>query len=344
MPGEFDLPDNYNILEISEIHAFEEFSDAESESYSREVAEQVNKYVNRYDVDEIHVIGDTGTFDDVYNFLYELEPGPEVVIVAGDEDKKREKPGNVGDDFTGFFSQINSLQPFDVEIDYTIFDEGFEREINGYSFQAAHHPKKNKREESLNHPDTRDDSFLEGLFSVERYSNDRTAETVIYNAEKTKKKPETPSTTEEGNPELYEDVTVEAPPSLQGLDVAVYDHLHMPYPRTVGDTIVLGLGGRKNNHDTGPGLPEESIHLTSLGENRLHHLHFDAGKDLIFEHQTFQETEKGLKMFDVKIPEKINPDAGYRALQERVRREKIPEKAYELDEHLPDTWEVAKQV
>jgi len=344
LPGEFNLPDNYNVLQISEIHAFEEFSDAGSESYSREVAQQVNDYAERYDVDEIHVMGDTGTFDDVYNFLDELEPGPEVLVVAGDEDKKRERPGNLGDDFTGFFRQINSLQPFDVEVEYTILDEGFEREIEDKKFQAAHHPKKNKREDSLKHPDTRDESILDNLFSVERYSNDRTAETVIYSGEKNKEKPKTPETTEEGDPELYEDVTVEAPPSLQDIDVAVYDHLHMPYPRTVGDTIVLGLGGRKNNHDTGPELPKESMHLTSFGENRTHHLHFNAGKDQIFEHQVFRETDQGLEMLDVEIPEEINPEAGYRPLQKRFRREKIPEEAYELEEHLPDTWEVAKQV
>jgi len=343
LPGEFNLPDNYNVLQISEIHAFEELSEAGSESYSREVAQQVNSYVDRYSVDEIHVMGDTGTFDDVYNFLDELETGPEVVLVAGDEDKKRKRPGNLGDNFTGFFTQINSLQPFDVEVEYTILDEGFEKEIGGNRFQATHHPKKSKRGEGLKHPDTRDDSLLNDFFSVERYSNDRTAETVIYSGEKKVEKPET-GNTEEGDPELYEDITVEAPPSLQDLDIAVYDHLHMPYPRTVGDTIVLGLGGRKNNHDISPELPKKSIHLTSFGENKTHHLHFDAGKDRIFEHQFFRETDQGLQMLDVEIPEEINPEAGYRPLQKRFLREKIPEEAYELDEHLPETFELAKQV
>ncbi|MFB6115488.1 MAG: hypothetical protein ABEK04_04275 [Candidatus Nanohalobium sp.] len=340
LPDDFKPPDNHNVLQISEIHAFEEFNEAESEDYSREVARQVNEYVEAYDVDEIHVMGDTGTFDDVYNFLDELEEGPEVVIVAGDEDKKDADPGQDDpDEFTGFYTQINSLQPFDVDVNYQIFDEGFEKEINGHTVQASHHPNKAKREDSINSPDPRSDSFLDGLFSVEKHTNEKTAECMIYEAKDNATVPKS-ANPEEGREEWNEDDIVESPPSLRDIDVAIYDHLHMPYPRTAGNTAVLGLGGRKNNHDPGTkALPSESIHLASFGDERIHSMHFDAGKDQIFEHQVFQESETGVEMYDVEIPEEFNPEAGYRPIQERFRREKIPDEAYEFKEDLPEKWQ-----
>ncbi|QKQ98684.1 hypothetical protein GKQ38_04125 [Candidatus Nanohaloarchaea archaeon] len=340
LPDDFDIPDNYNILQISEIHAFEEFNEAESENYSQEVARQVNSYTEKYDVDEIHVMGDTGTFDDVYNFLDTLNPGPEVVIVAGDEDKKDANPGpgEKSDEFTGFYTQINSLQPFDVDVDYQIFDEGFEKEVAGNKVQAAHHPRKSKRENSLNRPDPRPDSFLDDLFSVEKHTNEKTAECMIYEAENNKKHfPK--SGPDEGNPELRENDMVKSPPSLKGLDVVVYDHLHMPYARTAGNTVVMGLGGRKNNHDPGTeALPSESMHLASFGDERIHSMHFDAGKDRIFEHQVFEQSETDVQMYDVEIPEELNSEGGYRPVQKRFRREKIPEEAWEFEEDLPEKW------
>lgn len=339
LPDNFDISDNYNVLQISEIHAFEEFTEEQSQAYSREVADQVNSYVETYNVDEIHVMGDTGTFDDVYNFLDQLNPGPSVIIVAGDEDKKNANPHSreEPDGFTGFYTQINSTKPFDVDVEYQIFDEGFEKEIHGNTMQAAHHPRKSKREDTLNSPDPRPDSFLNTLFSVEKYTNENTAECLIYSPETKENTPNTKP--DEGDPELLEDDVIESPPSLKGLDMAVYDHLHMPYPRTVGNTIVIGLGGRKNNHDPGSSaLPEGSIHLSSFEDDRVHHMHFDAEKDRIFEHQVFQQSETDVEMFDVKIPEELNPNAGYLPIQERIRREKIPDEAYELGEDLPDEW------
>ncbi|WEL22944.1 hypothetical protein [Candidatus Nanohalovita haloferacivicina] len=339
LPDNFDIPDNYNILQISEIHAFEEFTEEQSQAYSREVADQVNNYVETYNIDEIHVMGDTGTFDDVYNFLDQLNPGTEVIIVAGDEDKKdaNPPPGEKSDDFTGFYTQINSRQPFDVDIDYQIFDEGFEKQIAGNRVQASHHQRNSKREDTLNSPDTRPDSVLENLFSVEKYTNENTAECLIYSPETNNKAANTNA--DQGDPELLEDDVIESPPSLRGLDMVVYDHLHMPYPRTVGNTIVLGLGGRKNNHDPGSSkLPSESIHISSFEDGRVHHMHFDAGEDQIFEHQVFQQSDRDVEMFDVEIPEEINPDSGYLPVQERIRREKVPEKAHEIGDDLPEKW------
>lgn len=333
LPGEFDIPDNYNVLQVSEIHAFEEFNDAESADYSREVARQVKDYVEAYDVDEIHVLGDTGTFNDVYNFLDELDTGPEVILVAGDEDKKDSDPGlEDSDQFTGFYTQIDSQQPFDVNVDYTILDEGFEREIEGHTVQATHHPKKTKREDSINSPDPRRDEILDEFFSVEAYTNQNTAETIIFHDEGELSLPE-----DMARDTMQNDV-VKTPPSLQGIDYAVYDHLHMPYNRLVGDTAVSGLGGRKNNHQTSEKIPDASIHLASFEEDRIHTLHFDAIEDDIFEHQIFDRSGERTEIFDVKIPRENGLKRGYLAVQERFRKEKIPEEAYEFEEDLPETW------
>lgn len=303
VPGKFALPDNYNILHVSEIHAFEEHDPDIREDYVRGVGKQVNDYVEQYDVDEIHVMGDTGTYDDVYAFLDELEKGPEVKLVAGDEDKK----SSLEDEFTGFYRQINTLNPFDVDVDYKIFDEGFETEIRGNRIQASHHPHRNKRENSLNHPDTRSDRFLDDLFSVKRYTNEQS--------------------------------TTRTPPSLSGTDIAIYDHVHMPYPRTVGDKILLGLGARRFNYQSkADNMPERSLHMTSFEDDKIHSLHFDAEYDEIFEHQIFDQTSEEVEMFDVQVPRGRTNNSGYMPIQSRFKRDQIVDEAWEETEDVPRMW------
>lgn len=303
VPGEFNLPDNYNILHVSEIHAFEEHEQDIREDYVRGVGKQLNDYVEQYDIDEIHVMGDTGTYDDVYAFLDELEEGPKVKLVAGDEDKK----GDREDDFTGFYRQINNLEPFDVDVDYEIFDEGFQTDILGNSMQAAHHPHRKKRENSLNYPDERDDRFLDELFSVKRYTNEQS--------------------------------TRRTPPSLSGTDIAIYDHVHMPYPRVIDDKILLGLGARRFNYQSkAENMPERSIHMTSFNDQKIHSLHFDAEYDEIFEHEVFDQTGDEVEMFYVQTPRGRTHNSGYLPIQSRFKRDQIIDEAWEDDEDLPEPW------
>ncbi|MFB6158316.1 MAG: hypothetical protein ABEJ95_01505 [Candidatus Nanohalobium sp.] len=309
LPGKFDLPDNYNVLHISEIHAFEEQPDVR-EDYVRGVGKQINDYVETYDVDEIHVMGDTGTFDDVYHLLDKLEEGPEVKLVAGDEDKKDADPDNPdkeADEFTGFMTQINSPQPFEVDVEYEIFDEGFETEIRGNTVQAAHHPHREKRDKSLTYLDTRDESILEDLFSVKRYTNEQS--------------------------------TRRTPPSLSGTDIAIYDHVHMPYPRTIGDKILLGLGARRFNYQSrADNMPERSLHLTSFEDDKVHSLHFDAEYDEIFEHEIFDQSEDEVEMYYVMTPRGNTRNSGYLPIQSRFRRDQIVDEAWESEEDMPDMW------
>jgi len=303
LPGEFDIAYNYNVLQISEIHAFEEPDRDRREDYCREVGLQVNDYVDQYDVNEIHVMGDTGTYDDVYRFLDTLEPGPEVLIVAGDEDKKSSNEQRE----TGFYRQINNQDPFDVEVDYRLFDGGFEKEIFGNTLQAAHHPDNSKRDDKLNHPDNRDSSFIDDLFSVKRYTNEQS--------------------------------TRKSPPSLSRTDIAVYDHVHMPYPRTVGDKILIGLGGRRFNYQLkADNMPERSLHLTSFEDDKVHALHFDAEWDEIFEHQIFDQSGKDVEMFDVQTPRGHTRNSGYLPIQSRFHRDHIIREAWEEEEDIPELW------
>lgn len=309
LPDEFDIPDNYNVLHVSEIHAFEEYDSSIREDYVQGVGRQVNDYVAHYDIDEIHVMGDTGTYDDVYTFLDALEPGPEVKMVAGDEDKKDADPDDPddADEFTGFMTQINSLDPFDVEVDYEIFDEGFETDIKGNKVQAAHHPHKIKTENTLNHPDRRSDELLEDLFSVKRYTNEQS--------------------------------TRRTPPSLSNTDIAIYDHVHMPYPRTIGDKILLGLGARRFNYQSkADSMPENSLHITSFDEDKIHSMHFDAEYDEIFEHEIFDQTGKEVEMFDFQTPRGHNHNSGYLPLQSRFRRDQIIDEAWEEEKDIPESW------
>lgn len=310
LPDEFNIPDNYNILHVSEIHAFEEADSYVREDYVKGVGRQVNDYVEHYDVDEIHVMGDTGTYNDVYTFLDAIDPGPEVKLVAGDEDKKDADPDDPeedADEFTGFMTQINSLEPFDVEVDYEIFDEGFETEIKGNRIQAAHHPHNNKRDDSLTYPDRRDQGFLNDLFSVKRYTNEQT--------------------------------TRKTPPSLSQTDIAIYDHVHMHYPRTVGDKILLGLGARRFNYQSrADRMPENSLHMMSFDDDKIHSMHFDAEYDEIFEHQIFDQTGKEVEMFDVQVPRGHTHNSGYLPIQSRFRRDQIIDDAWEEEIDIPEQW------
>lgn len=309
-PDNFDIPDNYNILHVSEIHAFEEDDSHYREDYVQGVGRQINDYVEHYGIDEIHVMGDTGTYDDVYTLLDTLEPGPEVKLVAGDEDKKNadpDQPEQEPDEFTGFMTQINSLQPFDVEIEYEIFDEGFETSIRGNTIQAAHHPHRTKRDDSFSHPDERSDDVLDGFFSVKSYTNDQ--------------------------------CTRQTPPSLSGTDIAIYDHVHMPYPRTVGDKILLGLGARRFNYQSrADSMPKNSLHVTSFDEDKLHSLHFDAEYDEIFEHQIFEQEGEEVEMYDVQVPRGNTHNSGYLLIQSRFHRDQIIEEAWEQEEDIPESW------
>lgn len=310
LPGDFALPDNYNVLQISEIHAFEEFDSEDRERYCREVGLQVNDYVEAYDVDEIHLMGDTGTFDDIYAFLDTLEAGPEVKIVAGDEDKKDadpDDPDEDADEFTGFYTQINSGQPFDVDVDYRIFDEGFETEIYGNTVQAAHHPHDTKRDDYLSPPDVRDPEILDDFFSIRRYTNNQT--------------------------------TREVPKSLSNTDIAIYDHVHMPYPRNIGDKIVLGLGGRRFNYQSkADSMPERSMHIASFEDEKVHALHFDAEWDEIFEHQIFDQSGEEVEMFDVPTPRGHTNNTGYLPIQSRFNRDQIIRDSWEDEEDIPELW------
>ncbi len=333
LPEEFNLPDNYNVLQISEIHAFEEFNDLESANYCREVGRQINEYVEAYNVDEIHIMGDTGTFNDVYNLLDELEPQAEVKLVAGDEDKKNANPKTgSGDAFTGFFTQIDSPQPFDVDVEYEIYDEGFQTEIEGHTVQATHHPRKVQREDSLNSPDPRRDEILEDFFSVEPYMNQNTAQTVTFHDEGEKDLPGSMSREE------LEDEIAKTPPSLEGIDYAAYNHVHMPYNRLIGDSAVSGLGGRKNNHQSSEKMPEASIQVASFEEDKIHTMQFNAVNDEIFEHQIFDKSGQKTEIFDVEIPTENGFEGGYLPVQDRFRKEDIPDEAYEHGDDLPQKW------
>ena len=303
LPDGFDIPDNYNVLKVSEIHAFEE-SDWSREKYLESVSEQINDYIESYNADEVWILGDTGSFEDVETLLESMENDAKVTLVAGDEDKTRR------DDYTGWFAdrRTSSEEPFDVDVDYQIFDEGFETRIDGMKIQAAHHPNNKHRDDEIRSPDQRSSEILEDLFCLKRYDNENTLEQI-------------------------------PPPRMEDVDVAVYDHVHMPYVRTLGDTIAEGLGGRRYNYQrSNEALPERSIHLTSFGDEVLSTLHFDAENDDIFEHLAF-DRRNDFKMYDVQASRYENQQSGYQLIQTRFNNDQIVPESHEAADQMPPFWE-----
>lgn len=332
-PDGFNIPENYNVLQISEIHAFEE-SDWSKELYLEGIADQINDFTEFYDVNELWILGDTGSFDDVEKLLEEIDNDLGVKLVAGDEDKK-----NVTGGYTGWFAdrRTSSKQPFDVDVDYQIFDEGFETRIDGLDFQAAHHPKLDQRDDYLDEPDDRDSEFLDRLFSINKDDNVNTLQ--------------------------------EMPPRLDPIDVAVFDHSHMPHNRRLpaeelplmldrneriqegfrmlygGDPeeetskVVSGLGGRRYNYQgDNDSLPERSIHLLSVGKEVLNTMHFNADQDEIFEHLAFDRLDD-LQMYDVQASRYENQQSGYQLIQERFHNDHIRDSAHETVDQIPPYWE-----
>jgi len=175
-PENIDLKSNYNVLEVSEIHAFEEtenlqWSRRDREYYRREVGDQLQKFADFYDVDEIWILGDTGSTDDLLGVLSRLDGDQSVTVLAGDEDKVSYDDDNKP--WTGFFEQIDSPQPYDLDIDYMIRDECFDTDIEEFYIQAAHHPVKSDRSE-IQPPDPRSADAGDDFFSVEKDLNSRT--------------------------------------------------------------------------------------------------------------------------------------------------------------------------
>ncbi|MFB6144952.1 MAG: hypothetical protein ABEJ99_00420 [Candidatus Nanohaloarchaea archaeon] len=362
---DFSIDNNYNVLEISELHVFEEKPSARGH-YCERIAEQVNDYASEYGIDEIWVVGDTGSFDQVYDFLDNLEVDADVKIVAGDEDKQQK---NIhGENYTGFFRQIRNLEPFNTSIEYELFDEGFETEIEGWRIQAAHHPHEAHRDDELSFPDDRDPEFLENLFSVRPTTNQNSFDRI---------------TDRQGSADIF-----------------IYDHAHMPYSRRVidGDNwkILKGLGGRRHNYQTDESLPSRSMHISSYAPDIVHHVHFDADTDNVFEHQIFSEEDGNwlenpiwglsydenrdeilvedflpgssssgkdvffklefdpdngtiyetpatrgdfskMVMFNVEVPGKENP--GYKPVQERFDSNHVRRELWETPDQLPPGWE-----
>lgn len=333
-PDGFDIPDNYNVLQISEIHAFEE-SDRSKDIYLEGIVDQVNDFTDFYNVEELWILGDTGSFEDVEKLLNGFNEDLGVKLVAGDEDKKS-IPGK----YTGWFAdrRTSEKQPFDVDVNYEIFDEGFETTIDGIDIQAAHHPKSEQRDEQLNNPDSRDSEFLDRLFSLNKDDNVNTLERM--------------------------------PRRLRPIDVAVFDHSHMPYNRRLpteevpvkldrperieegmrmlygGDPekdsskVISGLGGRRYNYQgDSDALPERSLHLFSVGDDVLSMLHFNADQDEIFEHLAFDRHDD-FQIYDVEASRYENQQSGYQMVQTRFHNDHVRDEAYETPDQMPPYWEM----
>lgn len=298
------MSENYNVLQISEIHAFEE-SGWSKDHYLSQISEQVNNYVDFYKIDELWILGDTGSFDDVEKLLEGIDDVP-VRIIAGDEDKDSKQIG--GEYYIGWYidQRTDSLQPFDTDLEYKIFDEGFETLINGIKIQAAHHPNKDKRENRINPPDNRDSEFLKDLFSLKRHDNENTLEEI-------------------------------PPRNMRDADLFIYDHVHMPYARSIGDKIAMGLGGRRHNYQRDSEcVPERSLHISSFGDGTLSLLHFDADEDMIAEHLAFDREQN--QLFDVHASRYENSQSGYKPIQSRFRNDQISPDSHESLEEVP-FWE-----
>lgn len=317
-PENIDLKSNYNVLEVSEIHAFQDtenfqWSQHDREYYRRKVGDQLQKFADFYEADEIWILGDTGSTDDLLGVLSRLEEDQPVTVVAGDEDKvsydEEKKP------WTGFFEQIDAPQPYDLDIDYMIRDECFDTDIEDFYVQASHHPVRSDRSK-IQPPDPRSPNAADDFFSVEKDLNSEIVKGL--------------STDPHSEAIL---------PSLTGVDAVFYDHVHMPYPREIQGTAVIGLGGRRNNYQRGAEcIPKSSLHLSSFDKDILHQLQFDAETEEINEHVVFEKEGGDMNMYDgAHLGE--NGPGFYKPVQTRFHPDHFRPEARETGEDIkPPLW------
>jgi predicted phosphodiesterase len=301
----FDFSDRFNILEISEAHCWEEPDSigqdvSQRHRYRENVGDQLKRLSEIYNVDETWILGDTGSLDDVHGILEPLGSEDKVKMIAGDEDKV--KTEEVNKPWIGFYNQLKNGENLELEAEIEIEDEFFQREIDGYLIQASHHPN--------NH-----NEFIEGTKSGEI-----TEEPV--------------SVEKDLNKEMKKRNNISLD-SLQDLDVIFYDHCHMRYPREIENTAVMGLGGRRVNYHRGADeIPESSIHLTSIGDEGIHQMEFDADTEEIYEHVLFTEENGEMKMYD--CANITDEPKSYKPIQTRFHPDQIREEAVsETKNQLP---------
>jgi hypothetical protein len=257
VPETFSQEDRENVLMVGDLHAMDP-QPGERLPYIREVCDDLNRALEKYNSNKVVFNGDTGSADHLGAVLDYLD-ATEVVFLEGDEDRKR----NEERDYIGWAETLEKDgEPFDTEVDYMLEDERvrLDEKIDlpgSYPVQVQHFPRECR--------ESKDETGFEAFWFSDQ--------------------------------ELFDVFGYAVSPTLErNVQAAFHSHVHGYNTRVVGKTALTSLGPLGDAYVTDDEyLPESSIQAVSFGKNDFEIVHEDRETGEPQESQKFRRTKKGFR-------------------------------------------------
>ncbi len=270
-----EVPDTFyeegreNVVIVGDLHAMDE-KPAERLHYVREVVEDLNEALERYNADTVVFNGDTGSADHIGTALEHLE-ADRAILTTGDEDRKVDAQRN----YNGWANILDreASDHFDTDIDYRLRGEHIrldeEIELPGYyPVHIQHFPKDCS------------ESHEELGFEADWFSG----------------------------PEISDIYGYAISPTLQNVSmVAIHGHTHGYNARNVGLASLISLDGLRDSYVTDNELSKNGIQAFSFGENDFEVVHQERDSGELQETQRFKETRNGFKLVESRGKDFLTP-------------------------------------
>lgn len=270
VPETFEQDDRENVLMLGDLHAMDP-RPGERLSYIRNVCEDINRALDRYNSEKVVFNGDTGSADHIGAILDYLD-AEEVIFVEGDEDRKRDEER----DYVGWAEMLESEEDgsFDTEIDYSLSGEHIcldnEFDLPGsYPVHVQHFPRECR--------DSKDSTGFESFWFSDNQLYD------LYGYAK-------------------------SPTVKTSVQAAFHSHVHGYNTRGIGNSALVSLGSLRKNYVTDENfLPEASLQAVSFGEEDFEIVHEDRDSGELQESQKFRETKDGFVKVKSRGKDRLSP-------------------------------------
>lgn len=270
VPDSFSQKDRENVLMLGDFHAMDP-RPGERISYIREVCEDINRALERYNSEKIVFNGDTGSADHLGTILNYVE-AEEVVFIEGDEDRKIDEEK----DYVGWAEILDSREEeiFDTDVSYSLNGEHIrldnQFDLPGkYPVHVQHFPRECS--------DSREQNGFESFWFSDN--------------------------------QLYDLYGYAKSPTVKNrVQAAFHSHVHGYNSREIGDTALISLGSLRNNYVTDSDfLPEASLQAVSFGSSDFEIVHEDRETRVLQESQKFRETKDGFRKVKSRGKDHLSP-------------------------------------
>jgi hypothetical protein len=294
VPSSFYREGSENVVMVGDLHAMDEKPSSRLK-YVRDVADDLNDALERYNSDTIVFNGDTGSPDHLGTMLEELE-AEQAIILEGDEDRKKDEERN----YTGWARLLDrdTSDHFDTDVDYSLEGEHVRLDdmldLPGrYPVQVQHYPGECR-------DSTEDLGFEASWFASQALRN-------VYG--------------------------YDLSPTMRMVQAAFHSHTHGYDAREVGNTALVSLGGLRDNYVTNGNLPDNSVQAVSFMQNGFEVVHEGRESGEMQESQRFRETADGFKLVESRGKDALRPQERYEKDElphsylkelDRIASQKIP--------------------